>query len=100
MLLLSTIFPTPNRPANADSKTYTPPILPAVLDHLGSRLLPPAVDSFAVLYTKRLIRQAVYENRTLTEVNYEELRGAEEVFKSGRPATQFARIASGGRHKL
>lgn len=95
----SRIFPSTPRPANAD-KTYTAPILGAVLEHVGTRLLPPTVDSFGLLYTKRLLRDAAYEHRRFNDVNADELQGAETVFMSGRPKAQFARIAGGGRHKL
>lgn len=97
---LSAIFPTPSPPMGADKKTYTPPIMDFVLPHLASKLLPPTADSFALLFTKRLIRDATYEGKTWTEVNEAEVRGAEKVFISGRPLKQFERLAKGGRHKL
>lgn len=96
----SAIFPTPTPPAGADRKTYTPPIMDHVLPHLASKLLPPVADSFALLYTKKLIRSATYEGKSWEEVNNAEVRGAETVFGSGRPAKQFERLAAGGRHKM
>lgn len=71
-----------------------------VLPHLTSRFLPPVADPFALLFTKNLIRSATYESQSWTEANNAELKGAEAVFLSGRPAKQFERLAMGGRHKL
>ena len=71
-----------------------------VLPHLTSKFLPPTADPFALLFTKKLIRNATYEGKSWTEVNDAEVLGAEQVFTSGRPAKQFERLAQGGRHKL
>ena len=96
----SAVFPLPSPPAGTDKKTYTPPIMDYVLPHLTSKLLPPVADSFALLFTKNLIRNATYESKSWVEVNEAEIRGAEQVFTSGRPAKQFERLAKGGRHNL
>lgn len=93
-MVSSAIFPTPAVPAGADMKTYTPPIMDYVLPHITSKLLPPNADSFALLYTKNLIRSATYEAKSWTEVNDAEVQGAETVFYSGRPIEQFLRVAS------
>lgn len=81
-------------PVGADLKTYTPPLMDYVLPHITSKLLPPTADSFALLYTKNLIRTATYESKSWTEVNNAEVQGAETVFYSGRPNVQFQRVAS------
>ncbi|UZJ54151.1 hypothetical protein CBS101457_003471 [Exobasidium rhododendri] len=91
---VSKIFPTPSPPAEADKKLYTPPIMDFVLPHLTSKLLPPTADSFALLYTKKLIRNATYEGKSWTEVNDAEVLGAAKVFTSGRPIKQFERLAT------
>lgn len=71
-----------------------------VLPHIASKLLPPAADPFALLYTKNLIRNATYENKSYTQINDAEVKGAEEVFFSGRPGKQFQRVASKTKSKL
>lgn len=99
-LSLSAVFPTPSMPSGADKKTYTPPIMDVVLPHITSQFIPPTADPFALLYTKKLIKEATYENKSWSQVNYAEVQGAQTVFASGRPMKQFQRLASGGRHKL
>jgi hypothetical protein len=96
----SRIFPSPPTPSNADKKTYTAPILQDVLHHIGDRLLPPNVDMFAVLNTKRILRETAYMNKNIYEAGMEELLGAEAVFRAGRPQEKFEKLAKGGRHKL
>jgi peroxisomal 3,2-trans-enoyl-CoA isomerase len=96
---ISRIFPTPANQEKSN-KQYTRPILQDVLSHIGDRLLPPHVDAFAINYTKRLLRETAYTNKTIVEANADELQGADIVFRAGRPQKQFARLASGGRHKL
>ncbi|PWN52596.1 ClpP/crotonase [Violaceomyces palustris] len=75
-------------------------ILNETLRIVRSTLLPPHANPFALLYTKRLLVKAAYHNLDLEQANQAELRGAEIVFRSGEPSKQFARLASGGRHKL
>lgn len=71
-----------------------------VLPHIASKLLPPTVDDFALLYTKNLIRTATYEGKSWEQINEAEVKGAQTVFISGRPAKQFERVASKGKSKL
>lgn len=66
--LCSKIFEAPPKPAGAD-KHYTPPILELVLDHIRDRHLPPTLDPFALLYTKRLIRDANYKPSSFVEAS-------------------------------
>ncbi|KDN47341.1 ClpP/crotonase [Tilletiaria anomala UBC 951] len=96
------IFPTPPNTAEESKKHkhYTPPILDLVLSHLSQKFLPPILDPWSLLYTKELIRAANYDGWDLARTNMEEIKGAEQVFMSGRPQRQFERISQGGRHKL
>jgi peroxisomal 3,2-trans-enoyl-CoA isomerase len=111
-------------PTASKDQDGTPPILGAVLERLEQRLSPPSIDPFALAYSKRLIQKATYEGLSSEEANQAELRGAEIVFTSGKPAErvsecgrlgpndaeltrspimlfyQFAAIAGGKRHKL
>lgn len=100
LCLPSRIFPSRAVPSDSDKKTYTAPILQDVLHHIGDRLLPPNVDMYAVLNTKRILRETAYMNKNVYEAGMEELIGAESVFRAGRPQEKFERLAKGGRHKL
>lgn len=101
-LLNRHIFDKPSPPAGTSpkDKQYTAPILDQVLSHLADKFLPPTLDPFSLLYTKELLRAANYDGWDATRTNMEEIRGAEQVFSSGRPQKQFERIKNGGRHKL
>lgn len=71
-----------------------------VLEHIGNRLLPPSVDMYGVLNTKRILRETSFGRKDIWHAISEEVQGAEAVFRSGRPIEQFARLAGGGRHKM
>ncbi len=92
--------PAPPPGTGPKSKTYTPPILDKVLEHLSNKFLPPALDPVSLRHTKEMIRAANYDGWTVARTHREEMKGAQMVFASGRPQKQFERIVNGGRHKL
>ncbi|CAO1633005.1 unnamed protein product [Sympodiomycopsis kandeliae] len=97
---ITQVFPTPQGQAESKDKSFTLPILQDVLSHIGAKLMPPHADSHALVRSKQIIQRVTYDNLSREEANQLELRGAEEVFTSGIPLRQFAKIAGGGRHKL
>lgn len=91
---ITRLLPTPTTTSTTD-KSHTLPILSEVLSHIGSHLMPPLADPYALVYSKRLIQRVTYDGLSREEANQAELRGAERVFTSGVPLRQFARMAQG-----
>ena len=63
------------KPADFDGKNKlaTPPILDDVLKHVRDKFLPPAINPFSLLYTKKLFNEAAYAYGGVDAANQAEL---------------------------